>query len=52
MASVCSLGLAMTLGFERVVWCGAGLYAIAALLLLIGPRGAATTERAPANVMP
>jgi hypothetical protein len=38
MASVCSLGLAMTFGFERVVWCGVALYVIAVLLLTAGTR--------------
>ena len=33
VASVCSLGLAMTFGFERVVWMGVALYAIAAVAL-------------------
>ncbi|HUK65002.1 MAG TPA: hypothetical protein VLV15_16820, partial [Dongiaceae bacterium] len=38
MASVCSLGLAMTFGFERVMWWGAGLYVVA-VVLLVGFRG-------------
>jgi hypothetical protein len=46
MASVCSLGLAMTFGFERVVWCGAGLYA-AAVLLLIATRSGSSVPLQP-----
>ncbi len=51
MASVCSLGLAMTLGFERVVWWGAGLYALAVLLLSAPSRSPAAAERAPERAM-
>jgi hypothetical protein len=50
MASVCSLGLAMTLGFERVMWWGAGLYAVAGLLL-VGSRSA-TLESDPDRSRP
>ena len=39
-ASVCSLGLAMTFGFERVVWGGVAFYVIAAVLLV----GSRTTQ--------
>ena len=33
MASVCSLGLSMTFGFERVIWIGFALYGVAVLML-------------------
>lgn len=47
-ASVCSLGLAMTFGFERVVWIGAALYALSVALLHGAPveEGAATIQSA------
>ncbi len=41
----------MTLGFERVVWCGVALYAIAALLLL-GRSRAPAAARAPEAAIP
>jgi hypothetical protein len=45
MASVCSLGLSMTFGFERVVWSGVAAYAVALVLL----RGPAVEETAAAE---
>ena len=45
VASVCSLGLAMTFGFQGVTWLGVAAYALAALLLLGQPvEGAPATD--------
>jgi len=45
MASVCSLALAMTFGFERVVWLGVALYVMAVVLLA----SATASARRPAK---
>ena len=50
-ASVCSLGLAMTFGFERVVWGGVVFYAIAAVLLA-GFEGVTNQTRAERGAAP
>jgi hypothetical protein len=44
VASVCSLGLAMTFGFDRVMWLAVALYALAVVPLALRPAGFAETD--------
>jgi hypothetical protein len=45
VASVCSLGLAMTFGFDRVMWLAVALYALAVIPLALRPAGFAESAR-------